>query len=96
MANSQYRTGMGRDSKHHEYNPIVLAAVGTTYRRGLAGMRTGKYKYGVRNPSSKLDDNMVRAIRNSKDTGTIIAERYGITTATVCHIRTRQTWKHVE
>lgn len=54
-----------------------------------------RYRLGVNNPSSKLDALMVRAIRTSTEAGTVLAERYQVTTATICHIRKRITWKHV-
>jgi len=41
----------------------------------------------------KVDD--VRDIRQSTDPGIVLAEKYGISPATVSDIRTKKTWRHV-
>jgi hypothetical protein len=54
--------------------------------------RKGRYRLGSRNPSSKLDEPMVLAIRSSNEPGVVLAKRYGVTPAAVCHIRKRTYW----
>ncbi len=46
--------------------------------------------------SKNLDEDKVRAIRLSTESYPVLAERYKISVPTVCQIRKRQTWKHVE
>ena len=57
--------------------------------------RTGRYFYGERNPKSKLDPNMVRAIRASTESGVALAARHGVSPACISHTRNRVFWRHV-
>lgn len=61
--------------------------------RGIPGMSPGSL-----NPAAKLNDDMVRQIRDLRSQGmevTQIAERYGITKAAISKVVLRRTWKHV-
>ena len=48
-----------------------------------------------RGKSDKLDPQRVREIRASAERLTILAERYGVSTQTICDIRKRRSWRHV-
>lgn len=58
-------------------------------------MRTGRYRRGASNPSSKLDEPMVRVIRDSKEKGVALAAQFQISPAAVCRIRKRIDWRHI-
>lgn len=51
---------------------------------------------GSKHYSTKLIDEDIREIRNSKESGKIIAEKFGISVQTVCDIRKRRSWAHVQ
>lgn len=42
-----------------------------------------------------LTEVQVRAIRKSKKMGTVLAEKYGVDTATISRIKNRKSWKHI-
>jgi len=66
-----------------------------THAENMADMgRKGK-KAGMRHHMAKLSDGDVRAIRASTDRGVDLAERYGVSTATISVIRSRKVWKHI-
>ncbi len=46
--------------------------------------------------SDKITPEIVRDIRSGKETGKQLAEKYGITQQTVCDIRKRRSWAHIE
>ena len=50
---------------------------------------------GSNNPNSKLTEVIVLAIRNSPETITILANRYGVSSNAIWEARTGKTWKHV-
>ena len=58
-------------------------------------MRQGRYKRGSANGSSKLDEPMVKMIRESSDKGTVLAQMLGVSPAAICLIRKRRVWTHV-
>ena len=51
---------------------------------------------GSKHYSTKLVDDDIREIRNSKESGKIIAEKFGISVQTVCDIRKRRSWAHIQ
>ena len=61
-------------------------------RRGRAGWDA---KPGSKNPSAKLTEATVLAIRSERMTQVEIAKKYGITQANVSSIQLRKTWKHI-
>ena len=66
--------------------------------RGLGDVESVKHKRvsprkGV---SDKMTPEIVREIRGSEQTGKALAEKFGITQQTVCDIRKRRSWAHVE
>lgn len=54
-----------------------------------------KQNRGENHHVSKLSDNKVRKIRNSKLTCKELAAKYGVSLSTISNIRTRRVWKHV-
>lgn len=55
----------------------------------------GNQPIGARNASTKITENIVRAIRASNETDRTLAGRYGLNPSSISHIRTRRTWRHV-
>jgi hypothetical protein len=51
---------------------------------------------GVHNGRARLRPDDVRAIRGSTETYHTLATRYGVTTANIRRIVSRQTWRHIE
>lgn len=51
---------------------------------------------GEKHGMSKLTAEIVREIRSSSETGKALAERFGLTPTTICDVRKRRTWNHVE
>jgi len=52
-------------------------------------------KIGTDHGMAKLNDDQVRAIRNSRETATALGRKFGITRQTITNIRLRKTWKHL-
>ena len=54
---------------------------------------------GSRNHHSKLTEDQVLAIRCAYEVGKpklrVMAEKYGVTTSTIWHIRSRESWRHI-
>jgi hypothetical protein len=57
------------------------------------GLRDTK---GVKNAKSKLNEEKVRAIRQSMETGYALARKYGVTQRAICMVRHRLSWGHVQ
>lgn len=54
---------------------------------------------GTAHHSAKLNPTLVRAIRQLAEDGvplTHIAEQFGVSVATISHVVSRKTWKHVK
>ena len=66
---------------HLEIGEVILSAKEVSARRGA---------------SQNLDEEKVKEIRTSTEKYGILAARYGISVPTVCDIRKRKSWKHVE
>jgi hypothetical protein len=60
------------------------------------GRARPKSSLGENHGMSKLTKEIVKEIRSSKETGAALAKRFGITATTVCDIRKRRTWSHIE
>ena len=58
-------------------------------------MRKGKYRYGVANHASKLDERMVKAIRESTEMNKTLAERYKVSDECIGRVKRRIDWSHV-
>jgi hypothetical protein len=56
------------------------------------GLRTTK---GEKNSQSKLNEQDVLYIRNSKEKGSILAKKFNISNPTICDIRKYRSWTHV-
>ena len=50
---------------------------------------------GEKHPHAKLTDALVREIRLSKEKGITLADRYGVSDATISQVRKRKGWLHV-
>lgn len=59
------------------------------------GRARPKANRGQEHGNAKLTADLVRDIRTSKEAGTVLAHRLGITATTVCDVRRRRTWRHV-
>lgn len=57
--------------------------------------RHGLALLGERHHQHKLTDEQVIAIRNSDEPGVALADKYGVSSATISSIRLRQTWRHL-
>lgn len=62
--------------------------------RGQDGL-TRSHVVGEAVGTAKLTAAEVVAIRNDRRSLTAIASAYGVSKATVCHIRVRRTWRHI-
>lgn len=60
------------------------------YQTGLE-----KHVVGINHPSSKLDDNLVRYIRESDKISYKLAKELGVDSSTIRDIRNNKTWRHV-
>lgn len=56
------------------------------------GLRTTK---GEKNSQSKLNEQDVLYIRNSKEKGSILAKKFNISNPTICDIRKYRSWTHI-
>lgn len=54
------------------------------------------HPFGTRHHAAKLTEGIVRLIRRIDASPTLLAERYGVTPATIRSARIRRTWRHVE
>jgi len=52
--------------------------------------------YGERNPMAKLNENIVKQIRQDNRKYRFIAQDYGICLATICQIKKRERWAYLE
>lgn len=52
--------------------------------------------HGSNHGMSKLTESQVKEIRESKEAGTAIAKRFGMSTTTIYDIRNRKIWKHLK
>jgi len=59
-------------------------------------VKSRRVNMGRRGVSDKLDASKVRAIRGSAEPLKVMAQRYGVSIATICDIRKRRSWAHVE
>jgi len=55
----------------------------------------GQQAHGERDGNAKLTENDIRLIRDSLDTPTVLARRFGVTPRNIRLIRNRQTWRHI-
>lgn len=61
--------------------------------QAVKGRHRGNARQGV---SDKLTPGNIREIRASSETGKALAERFGVTQQTICDIRKKRSWKHVD
>lgn len=79
---------------HRCCNPEHLKIM-TRKELGVKLNETTRRRRGVEVATAVLDDEKVRAIRQSNEETSRLAKRYGVSTVTIHKVRTRQTWKHV-
>lgn len=81
---------------------VAASTVGTLKQRrswahldtvAIHGNHRGRHRRGV---SDKITPEIVRHIRTSDERGKDLAERYGVTQATITDIRKRRSWAHIE
>jgi len=51
---------------------------------------------GENNGRAVLTDEHVREIRNSKEAASVLASRFGVSKVTICGIRRKTKWRHVQ
>lgn len=56
----------------------------------------GIMKKGSARSDAKINENMAKEIRESKENGTTLAAKFGVSDALIYRIRKNKTWKHVE
>jgi len=67
-----------------------------TNRQNTADMVTKRrHAHGERHGKRVLTEEQAREIKISKDGGLDLAERYGVSPATICKIRRGQLWRHL-
>ncbi len=85
-------------------NPICVNPshlfVGTQGENSRDMWTKGRAKPGVsrgeNHGMSKMTEVAVRDIRTSQEAGTVLAKRHGVSATTVCDIRKRRIWKHID
>lgn len=75
-------------------NPDHLIA-GSVRDNHHDAMRRGRHSHGSRHGCAKVSEADVIAIRLSTESGVVLADRYGLSPATVSDIRKRKIWRHV-
>lgn len=60
------------------------------------GRARPKSNFGEKHGMSKLTAEIVKEIRSSSETGSALAKKFGIAATTVCDIKKRRTWNHIE
>ncbi len=68
---------------------------GTTAENSADSMERELYLKGESHPQAKINDQIVRLIRASKERVPTLAKRYNISTNLIYKIRSRECWKHV-
>ena len=75
-------------------NPFHLV-VGTHAENVADRVAKGRSAIGGRNGRAKLNEDMIREIRNDNRPPAQIARHYNVDRTTIVHIKTGRTWKHV-
>ena len=79
------------DSHYSRLHPEKLA-------RGMSnGSNTHPEKLarGTKNHNARLNDDIVREIRASAESGSRLAKRFGVSAVTISNVRRYLVWKHV-
>lgn len=87
------------DVRHLDGNPrnnqLANLAWGSQSENEEDKRRHGTALLGVRHFAAKLDDDAVRVIRSSDESGVALALRFGVSRATITSVRCGKTWRHV-
>ncbi len=76
-------------------NIIENLYYGDAFANAADAIRHGTQVRGARQHAAKLNDDTVRFIRTSSESGATLARRLNVTTACISLIRQRKNWKHV-
>ncbi|UUJ74521.1 HNH endonuclease [Microcystis phage Mae-Yong1326-1] len=76
----------------HGDNRLVNLAWGTDADNAADRKTHGRARRGADHPQAKLNDDQVRTIRASQDSGPVLAKRFGVSKATVSAIRRGVRW----
>lgn len=63
--------------------------------RHAQGRSKGGILSGENSPNSKLTNQIILYIRNSSESATVLAAKYGVAHQTISKIRLKQLWKHI-
>lgn len=97
-------SGRPRPSRHaqqlHSCDRPVCAAPwhlrwGTNEENRAESVQRDRHSRGERAPNAKLTEAAVREIRASRETLTVLADRFGVGVPTVQKARLGHTWRHV-
>lgn len=80
------------------FQSVSDAKNGRTWTHLPLGLRSGvdnRARFGIKNGSSKLDEDKVRAIREDRGSNISIALKFGISDVLVGKIKSRLIWRHV-
>jgi HNH endonuclease len=70
--------------------------IGTTAENNADMREKGRHAFGIRHGMNKLSEQEVIAIREAEGTHQEISNRFGISKATVTHIKNGRLWKNLE
>lgn len=78
-----------------EYDHMVIVSKSfPTKGRNITQLHRSRIAAACRR-DSKLDWDMVRAIRSSDEDGTVLAKRYGVSTSTINQVLRNETWQEI-
>ncbi len=90
----------GMETRHLDGNPVNNRLEnlkwGTHTENMADAVRHGTVPRGEAHCKTTLTESQARKILASKETGEVLAERYGVSGSTVCRIRTGRRWKHLQ
>jgi hypothetical protein len=69
--------------------------LGTTQDNTADMVAKGRANRGVEQRDAKLNEERVREIRASNESGPTLAKRYGVDRSIINEIRRRELWRHV-
>ncbi len=70
--------------------------VGTHEDNMADAVKKSRMRPGEKHHNAKLTDEMVRLIRSSKESSTVMGKRLGIASGAIRQVRCRSKWRHVQ